>query len=97
MLRERDEGLKLRMDFLQEAFPGGRITIDETLAEGDKVVYRFSFRGTHGGNFFGAAGTGSRVSFEGITIVRIAGGKIAEHWGYFDLTGVLEQVGRPLA
>ena len=88
------EGLKERMAFLGEAFPDGRLTNDETIAKGDKVVYRFTFEGTHKAEFFGVTATGKRVAFEGITILRIAGGKVAEHWGCFDLTGVLQQFGK---
>ena len=82
------------MAFLRKAFPDGHYTNDETIAERDKVVYRFIFEGTHKAEFFGVAATGRRVAFEGIAIVRTAGGKVAEHWGYFDLTGVLQQIGK---
>ena len=90
------EGLKKRMAFLRDSFPDGRYTIDDVIAEGDKVAYRFAFEGTHKGAFLGMAATGKRVAFEGITIVRIADGKVVEHWGYFDLMAAAQQVGKAI-
>jgi len=89
--------LKDTVTLIRKAFPDGGFTNDETIAERDKVVQRWTFKGTHKDQFFGAAGTGKRVAFPGITILRIAAGKVAEHWGYFDLTGFLRQVGKTLS
>jgi steroid delta-isomerase-like uncharacterized protein len=90
------EAIKKRGTFIAVGFPDGRFVNQETLADGDKVVQRWTFQGTHTGEFFGVPGTGKKVNFGGITILRIAGGKVAEHWGYFDLPGVLAQVGKPV-
>ena len=75
------------------AFPDGKTTSEELIAEGDKVVERFSFTGTNTGSFLGAPPTGKRVAATGISIFRIAGGKIVEHWGENDVIGVMQQLG----
>jgi steroid delta-isomerase-like uncharacterized protein len=75
------------------AFPGLRLTIDDLIAEEDKVVVRFTFQGTHQGELMGIPPTGKDVRAGGITIVRIAGGKMVEHWEEFDMLGILQQLG----
>jgi predicted ester cyclase len=59
------------------AFPDGRITIEELVAEGDRVAIRFTFRGTHEGALFGIPPTGRPVTFSAIDIGRYVGGKLA--------------------
>jgi steroid delta-isomerase-like uncharacterized protein len=88
--------LKETVSLVRTAFPDGRFSDDEIIEERDKVVWRWTFRGTHQGEFFGAAATGKPIAFSGVTVLRVAGGKVAEHWGYFDLTGFLRQVGKSL-
>lgn len=73
--------------------PDWHTAIDELIAEGDKVVARITMSGTHTGNFWGMPATGKRVEFTGIYIVRIAGGKIVEHWGEEDGVSLLQQLG----
>lgn len=68
-------------------------TIEDLIAEGDKVVARVRMTGTHTGNFYGIAPTGRRVNLTSIYIVRIAEGKIVEHWGEEDGVTVLKQLG----
>jgi predicted ester cyclase len=68
-------------------------TIEDLIAEGDKVVARVRMTGTHTGNFYGIAPTGRRVNLTSIYIVRIAEGKIVEHWGEEDGVAVLKQLG----
>ena len=75
------------------AFPGMEITVDDIIAEGDKVVTRWSSVGKHKGELMGIPGTGKDVTVTGITIDRFAGGKIVESWGEFDLAGLLMQLG----
>jgi len=76
------------------AFPDLQTTIEDQVAEGDKVVSRFSGRGTHLGETedFGPA-TGNRIQITGITIDRVADGKIVEEWANFDALGLLQQIG----
>jgi steroid delta-isomerase-like uncharacterized protein len=87
-------GLRDFAGALRAAFPDGRFTNEEQIAEGDKVVQRWSFKGTHKGEFFGVPATGKPVSFTGTTTLRIAGGKVVEHWAHWDVLGWLRQVGR---
>lgn len=67
--------------------------IDELLAEGDRVMARFTMTGTHAGDFFGIPATGKQISVGGVFIVRIADGRIVEHWGVEDEAGLLRQLG----
>jgi steroid delta-isomerase-like uncharacterized protein len=77
----------------RNAFPDARITVEDQVAEGDKVATRWSARGTHQGELTGVGPTGNRVEITGITISRIEGGKIAEDWINYDALGMLQQVG----
>ena len=77
----------------RDAFPDARITVEDQVAEGDRVATRWSARGTHQGELVGVAPTGNRVEITGITISRIEGGKIAEDWINYDALGMMQQVG----
>jgi steroid delta-isomerase-like uncharacterized protein len=81
------------MRSLRAAFPDGRVTIEDMIAEGDKVVTRYNSRGTHKGDFMGIPATGKKVAVTGIVISRIAKGKIAEEWEEFDALGFMVQLG----
>jgi steroid delta-isomerase-like uncharacterized protein len=78
---------------LRAAFPDVHYTVEDQIAEGDKVVVRYRFRGTHLGAFQGMPPTGKQVTYTGILIYRIGDGKIAEQWTEFDLLGFLRQLG----
>ena len=78
---------------LRATLPDLHVTLEEMLAEGDKVAVRFSIEGTHYGDAMGVPPTGQRVRFGGISIARIAGGKIAEAWNNLDQLGLLMQIG----
>lgn len=73
--------------------PDWHTEINDLIAEGDRVVARITMTGTHTGNFWGIPATGRRVEFSGIYIVRIADGKIVEHWGEEDGVSLLQQLG----
>lgn len=75
------------------AFPDFRLSIEDQIAEGDKVVTRVTFRGTHLGEFRGIGPTGRQVSYQGIALDRIAGGKVVEAWHEADDLGLLRQLG----
>ena len=77
---------------LRAAFPDLRLTVEEMVAEGDRVSVRFTARGTHQGEFSGVPPTGSRVAWEVISIVRVAVGKIAERWSQSDVEGLRQQL-----
>ncbi len=75
------------------AFPDVRSTVEEQIAEGDRVVTRWTARGTHTGDFQGMAPTGKSFTLTGITIERVVDGKIAEVWVNRDDLGLLSQLG----
>jgi predicted ester cyclase len=72
---------------------GFHVSAEDVLAEGDKVVIRFTDSGTCEGNEFGAAATGKRVGWTGVDIFRIANSKIIEGWGVSDSLGLMRQLG----
>jgi predicted ester cyclase len=69
------------------AFPNGQVTTEDLIAEGDQVVERFSFRGTNTGLLMHTPATGKKVTFTGVSVFRIANGKLVEHWGALDAFG----------
>ena len=87
------EGVKQLTNMFRTAFPDFRATIDDIVAEGDKVVIRQTWSGTHKGEFMGVPPTGKSVSFGVIDIIRIVGGKFVEHWGQMDSMGMMQQLG----
>jgi steroid delta-isomerase-like uncharacterized protein len=88
------EDLKQFFIMMRLGFPDFQVTIEDLFAaEGEKVVLRFVFRGTHEGEFTGVAPTGKQVTMAGIDIFRIAGGKIVELWNQEDVLGMMQQIG----
>ena len=87
------EGFKQFVSTNRAAFPDIRIEVNDILAEGEKVVARFTMRGTHRGELMGIAPTGKQVTVSGIDILRWEGGKAVEHWGNMDDLGLLQQLG----
>ena len=75
------------------AFSDLNISVDDVVAEGDRVVARCSVRGQHTGESLGYAATNAPVQFEGIAIVRIKDGKIVEAWNQFDFLQMNKQLG----
>ena len=75
------------------AFPDLHYTVEDLIAEGDKVVARQTFRGTHQGEIMGVPATGKVVTYTGTYIARIAGGKYVEDSGIEDQLGLLQQLG----
>ena len=78
---------------IHAAFPDLRITIEDIVAEGDKVVSRGTFSGTHKGEFMGIAPTGKQITVGLTEIVRIVAGKMVEHWNMVDNLGMMQQLG----
>jgi predicted ester cyclase len=87
------EGLKQFISSMHTALPDLQVNVEDMIAEGDKVVARLRISGTHQGEFMGIAPTGNQVTFTGIDILRIADGKVVEHWGNVDELGMLRQLG----
>ncbi len=75
------------------AFPDGYHVLEEVIAEGDKVVTRGIFRGTHQGELMGISPTNKQIEFSVVHIDRIINGKVVEHWGQADVFGMMQQLG----
>ena len=78
---------------LLSAFPDLRVTVEDLIAEGDKVVARDTVTGTHRGEYMGIAPTGKSITYNEIFIVRLEDGRIAETWGVVDVLSQLRQLG----
>lgn len=87
------EGFKRYVAMVRAAFPDFHNTVEEMIAEGDTVVARLEYRGTHRGPVFGVSATGRRVVYAGIAIFHIAGDKIARGWVLGDTLSLLRQLG----
>ena len=87
------EGERQLVNLVRGAFPDGRITIEDLVAEGDRVAVRWTFRGTHRGDFMGIAPTGKEVEMGAMDLFRVAGGKIAETWSNVDMMTMMHQLG----
>jgi predicted ester cyclase len=86
--------IKGEIEYFHSAVPDLTFTVEDQVAEGDKVVSRYTARGTHEGEFFGVAGSGNRVEFTGIQIDRFdESGKMIEEWPEYDLLGAMRQMG----
>jgi steroid delta-isomerase-like uncharacterized protein len=86
------EGLRQRVEMLRSAF-APQFTLEDVIAEGDKVVVRWTNRGTHVGEFMGIPPTGKSFSIAGIDIHRLTDGRMAEHWHVVDLFSQMQQLG----
>ena len=86
-------GLKAFFQAQQVAFPDWKVTIEDMVADGDRVWDRLKVEGTNTGPFMGLPATGRRVSFEVLDISRFAGGRLVEHWGVADNLGLMQQLG----
>jgi steroid delta-isomerase-like uncharacterized protein len=75
------------------AFPDVRMTIEDMVSEGDKVVWRWTVTGTHNGPLMGIPASGKSVRLSGIVISRFVNGKWAEDWANWDTLGMLQQIG----
>lgn len=89
------ESLKQLVSAYFNAFPDLQVTIEDTIAEGDKVMTRLTWRGPHSGELMGMPPTGKQVAFSGMESYRIADtdGKIVEIWAYSDNLGMFQQLG----
>jgi steroid delta-isomerase-like uncharacterized protein len=85
------EGLKQLIAAYRTAFPDLKMTLDDIFAEGEMVAFRWSVSGTHLGDWSGVPPTGNHVTATGITVFRIAGGKVVESWTSIDLSPTDEE------
>ena len=86
------EGLKQFVSMYRNAFPDLNFTIEDQIAEGEKVGTRWVAHGTHQGELIGIAPTGKRVTVRAFTLQRFSGGKIAEDWAHYDALGMMRQI-----
>ena len=85
--------LKARVQLLQGAFDPLRFTVEDVIAEGDKVVVRWKNAGTHSGSFMGIPATNKTFTVAGIDVHLVRDGRLAEHWHVVDQLGQLQQIG----
>jgi steroid delta-isomerase-like uncharacterized protein len=87
------ESEKKRVTLYRTAFPDMRLTIEDIVAEGETVMARWSCRGTHKGDLSGVAPTGKQFTISGVTIARLANGRMVEGWVNWDALGLMQQLG----
>jgi predicted ester cyclase len=87
------EGIKIATVMFRRAFPDSYFTVEDMMAEGDKVATRKTFHGTHEGEFMGIPPSGRSVSMSLMDIVRITEGRVVEHWSVGDTLGMMQQLG----
>ena len=87
------EGIKIVTAMFRGAFPDSYFTVEDMIAEGDKVATRKTFHGTHEGEFMGIPPSGRSVSMDLIDVVRIDDGRVVEHWAVGDSLGLMQQLG----
>jgi hypothetical protein len=87
------DGLKETIQMFQNAFPDLHVEIRDMLAEGNRVMTRLSVRGTHAGPFLDATPTHNPVAYDEIIILRLANGKIVEHWAVADALALMQGIG----
>ncbi|WP_029112278.1 ester cyclase [Mycobacterium sp. URHB0044] len=78
---------------LRNGFPDIHWTVEETIAEGNRIAARFTMRGTHQGDFFGIPPTGNEISVQALNFYHLADGKIVNERGQPDLLGIMQQIG----
>jgi steroid delta-isomerase-like uncharacterized protein len=87
------EGVKGVVAIFRSAIPDLRVIVEDMIAEGDKVVVRYTLEGTHEGELFGVPPTGQRLSIKSIAVERVSDGKIREHWRVTDSLDMMQQLG----
>src|SRR4028119_13343 len=87
------DGATRFVEMYRSAFPDLQMTVEDSIAEGDKVVTRWTARGTHQGELMGIPPSGNRVEVTGISVDRIEGGKFVEGWANYDALGMMQQIG----
>ena len=87
------DGVKAFVGMYLSAFPDTKMTIEDQIAVGDKVVTRWTANGTHTGELMGIPATGKQVTVTGIDINRVSGGVSVEHWTEFDQMAMMQQLG----
>jgi predicted ester cyclase len=89
------EGIKASHIIYKRAFPDSHLSVEDIVAQGDKVVVRWILRGTHSGDFLGVAPTGRRVRVSGMDMYRLSEGKVAEWWHAGNSEAIKQQLTDP--
>jgi steroid delta-isomerase-like uncharacterized protein len=87
------EGTKQFFGMVFNAFPDLKATLEDVVAEGDRLAVRQTWRGTHKGEFMGVPATGKTVAFQVLDWLRFRDGKATEHWGAADTMALMQQLG----
>ncbi len=87
------EGVREVVNMFRSAMPDLKVVIEDMIAEGDKVVVRYTLEGTHEGELFDVAPTGQRLSIKSIAVERVSESKLQEHWRITDSLDMMQQLG----
>ena len=87
------DGLRAFHEALWEAFPDARLTVEDLVVEGDRAALRYRLQGTHQGPYLGVAPTGVGFDVEGLTLLRLADGRVVEEWHSPTELAILRQLG----
>ena len=87
------EGLKGAVTMFRSAIPDLKMVVEDMIAEGDKVVLRYTLEGTNEGELFGIPSTGQQLSIKSITVERVSDGRIRDHWRVTDTLDMMQQLG----
>ena len=90
-LQPGPEGTKQAITTYRTAFPDLQVTVEDIFAAGDRVAFRWNFRGTHLGDWLGVPPTGNHMAATGISVYRMVGGKVVENWTNIDLSPTEEE------
>ena len=87
------EGVERFVSQFLRSFPDLQHTVEEMIEEGDQVAVRFSARGTHAGQWMDFAPTGKTIHYTGVTLARLRGDKVSEHYTWWDKASLMEEIG----
>jgi predicted ester cyclase len=87
------DGLRRFHEAMWGAFPDARLTVEDLVVEGDRAALRYRLQGTHRGHYLGVAATGLGFDVEGMTLLRLAGGRVVEEWHSPTELAILRQLG----
>lgn len=87
------EGVKMQVAAYHQAFPDMNVTVEDTVLDGDRAVIRYTIRGTHNGELMGIPATGKSGEIAGISMVRLADGKVVEEFALADMMTLFQQLG----
>jgi predicted ester cyclase len=87
------QGYIAHVSMLRSAFPDFHVSLEQIVAEDNRLAARLACRGTHKGNLFGIAPTGKAVTIGGMVFAHVKNDKIFERWAIFDIPGLMQQIG----